>query len=92
MRVPVGSGTFIERHALNVVREGVAERLARLLAHMPNKHGAQLIVIRAATHKTTSFERGMYTRLSKAVCERVDRGRLWTLEQILELSNVAIEE
>ena len=35
--VPVGPETFVERHALNVVSEGEAERFARLLARMPDK-------------------------------------------------------
>ena len=47
---PLGSGTFVELHALDGVREGGGgERLARLLAHMPDKQAAMLNATRAAT-------------------------------------------
>ena len=92
VEVPVRFNTFVERPALDVRREGGAECPARLFAHMPGKQAVMRIATRAAntTHKTSSLERGTYTWLSKAACERTDRGRLWMLARVLELPGAAM--
>ena len=52
-----------------------------------------LVAIRvAATLKTVYVERVIDARLSRAACERADRGSSWVLEQVLKMPNAAVEE
>ena len=88
--VPFGFDSFGEHYALDVVREGRVRRLAWLLAHVPDKQVAMLIVTRAATQTRTYLERGVDVRLSKAACERAKHGCLWMLKGILEPPGAAM--
>ena len=73
--VPVRSHTFVELHALDVVREEGVEHIARL-----EQTAAKLIATRPATHKMTNLERGIDASILKVACERAGRGCLQILE------------
>ena len=90
--VQVGSESFVKRHGLEVVRKRGVERYAGLLSYMPDKQVAMLIATREATYKTTSYRRGLYTRLLRAACKRVDHGYLWILGRVLKLASSTIQE
>ena len=86
IEIPVESHTSVERHVLNFVRKGGAKRLARLLAHIPDK--TKSIADYYCIHPQDDLP-----KLSKAECELADCGRLWMpAECILELPDSAIEE
>ena len=88
----VGFESFVKRHGLEVVRKRGVERYARFLSHMLDKQASMLIATREATYKTTSYRRGLYTRLLRAVCKGVDHGCLWVLGRVLKLASSTIQE
>ena len=92
VEVQVGSESFAKCHGLEVVRKRGVERYNGLLSHMPDKQAAMLIATREATYKTTSYRRGLSTRLLRAVCERVDHGCQWILGRVLKLVRSTIQE
>ena len=64
--------------------------LTQLLAYIPEKRAAILIVTSSAIHNTTYHARRLHARLSKTTYEWVSRGRLWIVERVLELPDAAI--
>ena len=83
--VPIGTDEYVLDRAMEVVRDGGADRLARCLAHMPDKQAAALIAIESLGQRASYLERALDTRLSLEACRRADNGAQWAYEKILEL-------
>ena len=81
--VPIGTDEYVLDRAMEVVRDGGADRLARCLANMPDKQAAALIAIESLG--TSYLERALDMRLSLNACRRADNGAQWAYEKILEL-------
>ena len=45
--VPIGTNEYVVRRAMEVVRDGGADRLARCLANIPDKQAAAFIAIKS---------------------------------------------
>ena len=82
--VPVGADFFIEEHAVGVVKDKGANRLARMLTRMPDKQVTILVAAKAATIKPRTLKGRFDACLSRA-----DHGPMWTLERVLELLGTA---
>ena len=65
IRVPVGSDTFVKRHAIDTVRVDKAKLLARLLTHIPGNQRTVLIGTRSATYATVYLEGGIQRNCRK---------------------------
>ncbi|CAM9314220.1 unnamed protein product, partial [Laminaria digitata] len=89
--VPVGTDDFAIESAIEIVREGGAEQLARMLPRMPDKQAANLIAIGSMVQRTAYVERVMDPKLSLPACRRADNGAIWMLENLLELPGTAEE-
>ena len=61
--VPIGTGGYVLDRAIEVVRVGGADRLARCLTSMPDK-AAALIAIESLRQRTSYLERALNTGLS----------------------------
>ena len=72
--VPIGMDEYVLDRAMEVVRDGGADRLARCLAHMPDKQAAALIAIESLGQRASYLERALDTRLSLDACRRADNG------------------
>ena len=83
--VPIGTDKYVLDRAMEVVRDGGADRLARCLANMPDKQAAALIAIESLGQRTSYLERALDMRLSLEACRRADNGAQWAYEKILEL-------
>ena len=83
--VPIRTDECVLDRAMEVVRDGGADRLARCLAHMPDKQAAALIAIESLGQRASYLERALDTRLSLEACRRADNGAQWAYEKILEL-------
>ena len=83
--VPIGTDEYVLDRAMEVVRDGGADRLARCLAHMPDKQAAALIAIESLGQRASYLERALDTRLSLEACRRADNGAQCAYEKILEL-------
>ena len=70
--VPIGTNEYVLDRAMEVVRHGGANRLARCLANMPDKQAAALIAIESLG--TSYLERALDMRLSLNACRRADNG------------------
>lgn len=64
----------VEDHVVNVAKEGGTEALQRLLAHMPDKQAAILMVMRAAASKAACIERAVDASLTRSAYRTADRG------------------
>ena len=83
--VPLGTDEYVLDQAMEVVRTGGADRLARCLARMPDKHTAALIAIESLGQRTSYLERALDTGLSLEACRMADHGVQWAYGNILEL-------
>ena len=86
--VPIGTGGYVLDRAIEVVRVGGADRLARCLTSMPDK-AAALIAIESPGQRTSYLERALDTGLSLEACRRADNGAQCAYENILELPGAA---
>ena len=59
--VPIGTDEYVLDRAMEVVRDGGADRLARCLANMPDKQAAALIAIDPLGQRTSCLERALDT-------------------------------
>ena len=80
--VPIRTDECVLDRAMEVVRDGGADRLARCLANMPDKQAADLIAIESLGQKTSHLERALDTRLSLEACRRADNGAQWAYEKM----------
>ena len=84
--VPIGTDEYVLDRAMEVVRDGGADHLARCLASMPDKQSVVLIAIESLGKRASYLERALDTGLSLEACRRADNGAQWAYENILELS------
>ena len=89
--VPVGTDGYARESAMEIVRNGGAEQLARMLSRMPNKQSAKLVSTGSMVQRTSYFERVMDPELSLAACQKADGDALWMLEKLLDLPGAAGE-
>ena len=89
--VPAGNDAFAMNSALEIVRDGGAEQLARILPRMPDKQSANLIATSSMVQRTSYIERVMDPELSLPACQRADTSAMWMLERLLELPGTADE-
>ena len=87
--VPIGTEDYLRGRAIEVVRDGGADRLAHCLANMPDKQAAALITVESLGRRTNYLERPLDPRLSLEACKRADNGAQWAYEKILELPGAA---
>ena len=89
--VPIGTDEHARESAMEIVRNGGAEQLARMLSRMPDKQSANLIAIGSMVQRTSYLERVMDPKLSLAACKKADGNVLWMLEKLLDLPGAAEE-
>ena len=87
--VPIGTKEYVRGRAMEVVRDGGADHLARCLANMHDKQAAALITVESLRQRTSYFERALDPGLSLDACKRADNGAPWAYEKILELPGAA---
>ncbi len=89
--VPIGTDEYVRESAMEIVRNGGAEQLARMLSRMPDKQSANLIATGSMVQRTSYLERVMDPELSLAACQRAYGNALWMLEKLLDLPGAAEE-
>ena len=72
--VPIGTDEYVLERALEVVRDGGADRLERCLVIMPDEQAMALIAIESLGERTSYLERVLDTGLFLEACRRVDNG------------------
>ena len=87
--VPIVTDEYVLDRAIEVMRDGGADRLARCLASMPDKQAAALIAIESLGQRTSYVERALDTGLSLEACRRAENGAQRAYENILELPRAA---
>ena len=87
--VPIGTDEYVRDRAIEVVRDGGADRLTRCFASMPDKQAAVLVAIESLGQRTSCLERVLDTGLSLEASRRADNGAQWAYENILELPRAA---
>ena len=88
---PTGNDAIVVNNALEVIRDGGAEQLARILPRMPDKQSANLIATSSMVQRTSYIDRVMDSELSLPACQPVDTSAMWILERLLELPGIADE-
>jgi len=89
--VPVGSDEYAKNYAMDVVTEGGAIKLAKMLARMPDRQVAHLVSTFSLAQKTAYIERGLDSQLSLEACTKLDNACQWAFEEGLELEGTAEE-
>ena len=83
--VPIGTDEYELEQAIEVVKGGGADRLARCLDNIPDEQAAALIAIESLGQRASYLERALDTELSLETCTRADNGAQWAYEKILRL-------
>ena len=91
VEAPNGTDEYARKSATEIVRNGGAEQLARMLSRMPDKRSANLIATGSMVQWTSYLERVMGPELSLAACKKADGKALWMLEKLLDLPGAAEE-
>ena len=91
MACPIGNDAFAVNSALEIVRDGEAEQLARILPRMPDKASANLVATNSTAQRTSYIELVMDPELSLPACQQADTSAMWMLEHLLELPGTADE-
>ena len=89
--VPIGTDECARESAVEKVRNGGAEQLARMLSRMPDKQSVNLIATGSMVKRTSYLERMVVPELSQAACKKADGNALGMLEKLLDLSGAAEE-
>ena len=89
--MPIGNDVFAVNSALEIVRGGGAEQLARILPRMSHKQSANLTTTSSMVKRTSYIERVMNPELSLPACQRADTSAMWMLERLHELPGTADE-
>ena len=87
--VPTGTDEYVLDRAIEVVRDGRADRLARCLDIMPDKQVAVLIATALLGQRASYMERALDTGLSLEACRKADSGAQWAYRNIPELPGAA---
>ena len=70
--VPIGTDEYVLDRAMEVVRDGGADHLARCLASMPDKQSVVLIAIESLGKRASYLERALDTGLPLEACKRAE--------------------
>ena len=92
MGVPIGTDEYVLEWALEVVRGGGADSLARCLASMPDKQAAAscgVLTMESLGQSLSHLERALATGLSLEACRRASNGAPWACGKKLGLPGVA---
>ena len=76
---------------MEIVENGGAEQLARMLPRMPDKQSANLIATGSMVQRTAYIERVMDPEFSLPTCQKADKSAMWILENMLDLPGTAEE-
>ena len=87
--VPIDNDAFVADSDVEMVRNGGAERLARIVPVIVDKHSANLIDTILMVQRTFCVERVIDPVLPLPACQRADTGTMWMLERLLELPGAA---
>ena len=74
--VPTGTDAYAMQRAMQIVKNGRAEQLARMLPHMPDKQSANLIAAGSMLQRTAYIERVMDPELSRPACQKADKSAI----------------
>ena len=85
--VPIGTDAHAMESAMEVVKNGGAEQLARMLPHMPDEQSANLVATGSMVQRTTGIERVMDPELSLPACQKAGNSPMWMLESLLDLGD-----
>ena len=55
VRVPIGTDAYVEESAMKKIPEGGADKLARMLARMPDKQVARLATAQSLTQQRSGY-------------------------------------
>ncbi|CAM9850142.1 unnamed protein product, partial [Hapterophycus canaliculatus] len=83
--VPIGTDAYVEECAMKKITEGGADKLARVLACMPDKQVAHLITSQSLSQRSGYIERGIDHKRTRKACERLDNDVMWVLEASMGL-------
>ena len=72
---------YVRGRAMEVVRGGGADHLARCLANIPDKQAAALITVESLGLRTSYLERALDPRLSLEACKKGDNGAQWAYKK-----------
>ena len=94
--VVVGTGdidvdVFAVNSAVEIGRDGGADKLAGILPRTPDKPSANLIATTSIVRRASCIKRVMAPKLSLPACRRADTNKNWMLERLLELPGTAGE-
>ena len=89
--VSVGTDEYARESAMEIVRNGGGEQLARMLPRMPDKQSVNLIATGSMVQRTSYLERVMEPDLSLAACQKEDGNALGMLEKLLDVPGAAEE-
>ena len=83
--VPIGTDEYAIDSAMEIVKNGGAEQLVRMLQRMPDKQSGNLIATGSMVQRTACIERVMDPELSLPACQKADNSAMWKLEKLLNL-------
>ena len=86
-----GTDKYMRESAMEIVRNGGAEQLARMLSRMPDKQSVNLIANGSMVQRTSYLERVIDPELSLAACQKADHNALGMLEKLLDFPGAAEE-
>ena len=89
--VPVGTDEYAMESVMDIVQNGGAEQLARMLSRMPDKQAGNLIATGSMVQRTAYIKRVMDPELSLPACLKVDGNAMWMLEKWIDLPGTAEE-
>ena len=89
--VLIGTDAYAMESTMEIVKNGGAEQLARMLPHMPDKQSANLIATGSMVQRTAYIERVVDPELSRPACQKADNSAMWMLENLLDLWGTAEE-
>lgn len=90
--VPIGTDAYVEEYAMTKITEGGADKLARMLARMPDKQVAHLVTSQSLTQRSGYIERGIDHKRARKACERLDNDVMWLLESSMGLRDTDDDE
>ena len=80
--MPIGTDEYARESAMEIVQNGGAEQLARMLSRMPDNQLVNIIATGSMVQRTSHLERVMDSELSLAACQKADGNALWMLEKL----------
>lgn len=82
---PIGTDAYAMVSAMEIVKQGGAEPLARTLPRVSYKQSANLIATGPMVQRTAYIERVMDPELAPPARQKADSSAMWILENLLDL-------